>query len=239
MFAKHTYTRDRYKMAYICNYENLVKTGLDQTHIELLKKCDIFIYQPFNKKHTESEYDISNLKTYLKPECFILRANYYRFKGFWYESDYVPYTNYKHYAFGKSPYCSLHKSFIGFKGGMEEIVRKIDSISIDNEAFMAYFNEQIDQFKILDGNSDVKMTEYLLNNYKTKRLFHDVWHPTNLFLYEVFRQLVRKIDAHELLYEDMAFISHFDNSEMTHWASPILPIIETYLGLEQIGRAHV
>ena len=50
------------------------------------------------------------------------------------------------------------------------------------------------------------MFEYFINIYKIKQLFHDPFHPTNLFFYEIFRQFIFKLDDYELKYEDYDFI---------------------------------
>ena len=75
------------------------------------------------------------------------------------------------------------------------------------------------------------MYNYFIENYKNKQLFHDPFHPTNLFFYEIFRQIILKLLNYELNYEDNEFINSLDNIEMTHWALPILPIIKDYLEL--------
>jgi hypothetical protein len=76
------------------------------------------------------------------------------------------------------------------------------------------------------------MFQYFIDNYKTKNLFHDPFHPTNLFFYEMFRQIILKITEHELKYEDYEFINILNHTEMTHWAMPILPIVKTHLDLK-------
>ena len=75
------------------------------------------------------------------------------------------------------------------------------------------------------------MFEYFINNYKIKQLFHDPFHPTNLFFYEIFRQIISKLDNYELKYEDYDFIHLFNDIEMTHWALPILPIVKNILDI--------
>jgi hypothetical protein len=185
MFNKHNFTKDKFIINYIVNYENLDKT-LDRSHIQMLRNGDVFMYQPFNQNYTQSEYDISNLKKYLKQTCIILKINYYRFKGFWFESEYKPYNDYKTYKFLDIKYYGLHNSFIGFNGVKQDIIEKINSLIIDKERFDTYFREELDNFKKLDDNSDVKMYDYFIKNYTTKHLFHDVFHPTNLFFYEMF-----------------------------------------------------
>jgi hypothetical protein len=231
MFNRHTYTAGRFIINYIINYEHLDRT-LESSHLHMLSNCDVFMYQPFNKPLTHCEYDISNMKRYLKPTCIILKINYYRFKGFWFESEYKPYNNYNNYKFFDMKYYGLHNSFIGFTGSKKDIVEKIHSIELDKEQFGAYFRGELENLKKIDDNSDVKMYDYFVSNYTTKHLFHDVFHPTNLFFYEIFRQIVFKLTGHELMVEDMEFINLFNDIEMTHWALPMLPSIKELLDIK-------
>jgi len=155
MFEKHEFTKDKFSINYIINYENLDKS-LDKNHIDILNDCDIFLYQPFNQNFNESEYDITNIKKYLKKETIILKINYYRFKGFWFQSEYKPYNKYNNYIFN-------------------DIIDKINNIEIDKDEYLCFFNNSLEQFKNIDNNSDIKMFDYFIENYKFKRLFHDIY----------------------------------------------------------------
>ena len=76
------------------------------------------------------------------------------------------------------------------------------------------------------------MYDYFIKNYTTKHLFHDAYHPTNIFIYEMFRQIVFKLTGHELMVEDMEFINLPNTYEMTEWAMPILPVIKELLEIK-------
>jgi len=233
MFYKHSFTKDKYSIHYITNYENLDKQKMDDTHISLLGNCDIFMYQPLNQHYTDSEYDITNIKKYLRDNIVILKINYYRFRGFWYNSEYKPYHTYNKYMFNNMNYYGIHDSFINFNTiNKNEIVDKINNIQIPKDEFLLFFDNELKKFKIIDDNSDVTMFDYFINNYKTKHLFHDPFHPTNLFFYEIFRQIIIKLDNYELKNEDYEFISSLNDLEMTHFASPILPVVKNILDIK-------
>jgi hypothetical protein len=233
MFEKHSFTKDKYFISYISNYENLNKEKIDDSHIYLLSNCDIFIYQPFNQHYIESEYDITNIKKYLHDNTIILKINYYRFRGFWYNSEYKPYNNYNNYTFLNMNYYGIHDSFINFNTtDKNDIIDKINNIQIPRDELLLFFDNELIKFKIIDDNSDINMFEYFINNYKIKQLFHDPFHPTNLFFYEIFRQIIIKLDNYELKYEDYDFIDLFNNIEMTHFALPILPIVKNILDIK-------
>ena len=233
MFEKHNFTKDKYLIHHIRNYENLNKQNMDDIHISLLKLSDIFIYQPLNQSYTESEYDITHIKKYLNHNTIILKINYYRCRGFWYNSEYKPYDSYNNYRFLPVNYYGIHDSFVNFNTTHKsDVIDKINNIKISSDELLLFFNNEVSKFKVIDDNSDINMYEYFINNYKIKQLFHDPFHPTNLFFYEMFRQIIMKLENYELIFEDYEFINLLNDIEMTHWALPILPIVKNILELK-------
>jgi hypothetical protein len=239
LFQTHNYTKNKFKMIYLNNYKNLNKENLDDDHIDLLKNCDIFIYQPFNKNFEYSEYDLPKIKLYLKQEAIIIKVNFYRFNGFWYESNYSPYDGNNGFAFITGDNCGIHNSFINFRGSKDEIKDKIDNIHFSKEDLLENFNNDLEKFKKLDDNSDVEMYNYFINNYKEQHLFHDKYHPTNTFFYEIFKQIVYKLTNYQLSSNDFDFINLLKDSELTHWAIPVLPIIKKYLELTIPDKIYI
>lgn len=233
IFEKHSFTKDKYSVYCIANYENLNKQNMDDTHLYALNNCDILIYQPLNKEYTESEYDIVNIKSCLKEDVVILKINYYRFRGFWYNSEYKPYNNYNNYEFLNMHYYGIHDSFINYNTtNKREVIDKVNNIQISREELLLFFQNELAKLKKIDDNSDINMFDYFIKNYKTKHLFHDPFHPTLLFFYEMFRQIIMKLEHYELMFEDTDFIHTLNDIEMTHWALPILPIVKNILELK-------
>ena len=95
------------------------------------------------------------------------------------------------------------------------------------------FESEVEKFKILDEKSDVKMYNFFKLNYKDNLLFFDPFHPTNIFVYEIFRQMIKQIFDHELPEKDLDFLNDpkVKDIEMTQWTVPILPFIKTILKL--------
>ena len=77
MFEKHSFTKDKYFIHYISNYQHLNKQNMDDSHVSLLNNCDIFMYQPLNQSYTLSAYDITPIKQYLPGNAIILKINFY------------------------------------------------------------------------------------------------------------------------------------------------------------------
>lgn len=233
MFQNHPFTKCKFNISYFSNYENLYKTNIDNNHKQLLNKCDIFIYQPMNKNYDYSEYNIDNIRKYLKNECKIMKVNYYRTRAFWYESTYIPYIRYGKYSFHTTN--GIFKDCINIKNKSDkkEVINFINNIQIDEKDLFKFFESELEKIKVLDEKSDVKMYNFFKLNYNNNLLFFDPFHPTNIFFYEIFRQLVKQILNHELPVKDLDFLNEpkIKDIEMTHWTIPILPSIKTILKL--------
>lgn len=236
MFLNHDFTKNEFNVESFYNYENLHKNKLSDEHLLLLKNCDIFIYQPMNNSYNYSEYDIKYILTYLNKKCLILRVNYYRFKGFWYNCNYIPYKNYNNYSFHEL--INSNGMFNDLKNlkniyNKNDVVKFIDNIEINKHKIVEFFLDELEKIKLLDQYSDVKMYDFFKQNYKNKLLFYECYHPTNIFFYEIFRQLVFIISSKVLLQHDNIFLQkeNIKNVELTHWTVPILPIVKTYLEL--------
>lgn len=182
MFENHIFTRDKFNVSYFLNYENLHKNKIGNNHKQLLNNCDIFIYQPMNKYYNYSEYNINSIIKILKKKCKIIRVNYY-----------IPYKNYGKYSF--HTINGIFKDFINIKNknNKEEVINFINNIQINKENLINFFKNEVEKIKILDEKSDVKMHNFFKLNYNDNLLGFDPFHPTNIFFYEIFRQLVKQI----------------------------------------------
>ena len=233
MFQNHPFTKGKFNISYFSNYENLHKTNIDNNHKQLLNKCDIFIYQPMNKNYDYSEYNIDNIRKYLKNECKIMKVNYYRTRAFWYENTYIPYIQYGKYSFHTTN--GIFKDCINIKNKSDkkEVINFINNVQIDEKDLFKFFESELEKIKILDEKSDVKMYNFFKLNYNNNLLFFDPFHPTNIFFYEIFRQLVKQIHNHELPEKDLDFLNDpkIKDIERTEWTIPILPLIKTMLKL--------
>jgi len=189
-----------------------------------------------NKNYDYSEYDIKYVQKNLKKECIVIRVNYYRFKGFWYECSYIPYNNYFDYSF--HTINGLYKEMSNLLNedilNKDKVVNFINNIKIDRNILIDFFNSEMEKIKILDERSDVKMYDFFKLNYKKKLLFFDCFHPTNIYFYEIFRQLVKQICNYDLPNEDIDFLNNeqIDKIELTHWTTHILPCVKQILDLQ-------
>ena len=230
---------NKFSINLFINYENLHKREILDKHLEILNNCDIFIYQPIKPLKIESQYEIKSITKYLKKSVKIIKVNFYRFKGFWYDSNFKPYNNFDQYLFNLQDIYGIHNSIINLKLiNYQSIKDFVDNISINEKDFNNYFDESIKKLKEIDNNSDVKLFDFFINNYRKTLLFHDPYHPTNKFIFEIFIKINEIIDNHFSLTSTAykmrdsydSIINNID--EMTQWASPILPQVKTILNLE-------
>jgi hypothetical protein len=232
MLKKHSLTKDKFNVNHILNYEVLIDTIISDVYMDMLSTCDIFIYQPFNKYYDLSAWNVDNIFFYLKETCLKVKINYYRFKGFYLDCGYQPYIKYDDiYFFNHIPGYGIHKSFENWNGTFGQLKEKIDELKIDENLVNEYFNKSLEELKIIDNNSDVKMYDFFIKNYKNLKLFHDIYHPTNIFFYEIFRQLVKILLDIDLPLNDDIFLEIVSNSDLYGFSLPILPTVKKTLGL--------
>ena len=233
MFENHTFTKDKINVSSFSNYENLHKNEIDNNHKLLLNNCDIFIYQPMNKNYDYSEYNIDSILKFLNKKCKIIRVNYYRTRAFWYQCNYIPSYGYGGYSFHDT--VGLFKDFVNIKNksNKEDIIEFTNNIQLDNDTVIKFFDCEVEKIKLLDEKSDVKMYDFFKSNYNDHLLFFDCYHPSNIFFYEIFRQLVRQLFNYQLHEKDYDFLNDtkIKGMEMTNWTVPILPLIKQILKL--------
>lgn len=230
MFETHFVTRFD-EIYFVKNYINLDHKELSDEHTRLLETCDVFIYQPFNRIYDDTQYDITYIKTLLKKDVIILRVNYYRFHGFWYKATYIPYESFGNFLF--NPKFGIYEPIKYLESQTKESVTNfINSIDIPRNELIEFYNNQLKKFKEIDDNSDVDMYSFFIQYHKTIPLFNDPYHPTLFFIYEIFRQLVFKLYSVQLPFDDSDFCNAIRSCEITHWVTPILPIMYSTFGLK-------
>ena len=213
----------KYITYYYPNYELInSKIDLDINFINLLKNCKLFIYQPVKKKHgiysTSKNID-NNIYSYLSINCIkisFIYINNIAIDTFLYETfdsnmnnidikllyniEEIKTINTKFYIF---------YNYFGFKNifnlKLNINMNNIDIISLfDNNLLDFNFEERWDfSFNILKDNekiTDIKISDFIENNYKNIELFYTNNHPTNYIFLEIANQIFNKINIPKLEY---------------------------------------
>tara|TARA_Y100000816_G_scaffold124785_1_gene87766 strand:- start:375 stop:1742 length:1368 start_codon:yes stop_codon:yes gene_type:complete len=152
---------------------------------EQLLKSDIFIYQPIDDKYNEqsSKYIISNLKDSVMlislPYCYSKMYFIQNTDRKAWNSQLNTYND----AFIEKE-ISLNNNFniIFNKLIKEDYVEKEKIVKEFNNTNAVMNSKEIDR-GTKDKDCDIKMVDFILNNYQDKCLFNEMHHPSN-FIYE-------------------------------------------------------
>ncbi len=185
---------DMYNYNYIINWKKLK----DKDYVfpaEIAKNADIFIYQPLkNHGNLDTDFIKNNL---LKKSCVCISMPYILFLGYF--PDYVhpdernDKTKSKKYTFGAFPYGhgQLNKLILKNCYTINEIIelsRKDDFLSED-----FIWNKLETSLQVLrerEKSTDIKIADFIEQNYDKFKLFHSVNHPTNYLYKELIKQVL-------------------------------------------------
>lgn len=111
-------------------------------------------------------------------------------------------------------------------GGVEyaRIEKELQGDVYQKDFILQNFNGYIDKMREREAGWDIKIVDYILGNYKKKKVFYDIYHPTNAVLEEIVRRL--------LLFLGMnADFEHADD-EISEEEMLIYPCVKRALGIQ-------
>ena len=193
---------------------------------EDFRKADILIYQPLTNHGIYDTDDI--IKNMLTADCKRISVSYLFFIGYYPDYFKNTYDNLKTVTnklpYGLFPYG--HKQLSNLKDlPINEIIEKSKTISfIDKEFIIKQLNIGLNKIVEKDTNLDIKLSDFIMKNYKQIKMFHTVDHPTN-HLMEVFINNVLKI-----LYLPEISLKNYDEL-LGDISSPIYPCVYNELQL--------
>lgn len=84
------------------------------------------------------------------------------------------------------------------KKSIYEIVEYLDSDNIiDKENIYDNFRKYIAKIQEREKKWDIKISEFILENYKKKKLFYDKGHPTNVILKKISEEILSKLSIYD------------------------------------------
>jgi hypothetical protein len=215
--------KKKYITYYYPNYELInSKIDLNINFINLLKNCKLFIYQPVKKNHgiySTSQNIDNNIYSYLSIDCIkisFIYINNIALDTFLYETfdsnmnsidikilyniEEMKIINTKFYIFYN--YFGF-KNIFNFK--LNKNMNNIDIMTLfDNNLLDFNFEERWTfSFNILKDSekiTDIKISDFIENNYKNIELFYTNNHPTNYIFLEIVNQIFNKINIPKLDY---------------------------------------
>lgn len=217
----------------ICDTPFIFSTGggIDENFV---KNCDVFIHQDIRKDNgfgekLSDEYLIPLLKKNCKN---ITIPNLFGMGNLL-----LPQTDYHdgfnpslgHDRNGMFPHADKIIDSFTLSGETYEYIQKHykDDGLIEKEQIILNFNNVIDKIKQREKNWDIKVSEYILDNYQKVKLFYDIGHPTNVLMLFISLGVLKmlEIDGEQEIDVTNA-ISVMDGHE-----NPVYPCVASTLGI--------
>lgn len=165
-----------------------------QIPIDILKKADIFIYQPIDKKHGIYSTDVSienNIMSYLSPNCKTISFPYIYNSYLWilippehgdgFIGNYPDLNKYVN----REPIEKLK-----VKGhSLDEVLQMYSKGEIDFD-YNNRFNKSIEILKKKEELCDVKVSEFIEKNIRKHKLFLRQNHPTSCVFIHCVNQIL-------------------------------------------------
>tara|TARA_B110000208_G_C11775468_1_gene431866 strand:- start:1137 stop:1937 length:801 start_codon:yes stop_codon:yes gene_type:complete len=198
----HTYlsTKLDYDYDHVENY--ILIKNKRTIPVDILKSADIFIYQPIDSRHGIYSTDINienNMMSYLSPKCKKISFPYIYNSALW---ILIP--------------PSLSDSMIGNYGEAGKYINsepietlKIKGHSLDevlemysngkiNFDFENRFNKCIKILKDKEELCDIKVSDYIINNVRSKKLFYTQNHPSSHVFIHCVNQILKILLINDL-----------------------------------------
>ena len=187
---------NKYKLIHIPLYDYLAgykfqnEKNLVQEHIDMISNADILILQNMRKDRSFLNFD--EIKKYAKESCKIIKIPHYTFSGYF------------------SRYEAKHDLNLNIEKSYNELIKYIDNLECHTDEFIKSNLElELVHIKELDCMSDIKMYDFIENNYNKTRLFYSRIYPTGTFFYYLSKEILRLIEIYDLYdIQSMLFVNH-------------------------------
>jgi hypothetical protein len=161
----------------IINWQYMI---IDKDLPEELFDCDIFIYQPYSgpKINYHTDLIISKLKKNVKT----ISIPFLSFGGYWPDSvtdirnnltksDKLIYGLFPQQSFELSKYLTIEEAF-----------EKFDKNFISSNKIKEHIQICFEKIQQVEEKCDIKILNYMKDNYKTQQIFYTIQHPCNNLL---------------------------------------------------------
>lgn len=153
-----------------------------------INACDIFIHQPISENF--KEFSSENLKEKLKRNCKIISFPVLYFTGYNPETFYFKNTDTDLMSFTNYHDANILQLYTEGKTIQEVYSILMDEQFYTNEYIEQNVRETLTELRFREKNLDIKIAEFIANNYKNKRLFWSMNHPTNDLIFLVVDQIL-------------------------------------------------
>lgn len=157
---------------------------------ELLTSFDVFIYQPLQDKH--GELSTNRLLTRLSDRCVRIGVPFVYFKGYYPQHVSNPLAKPSpRYPYGQFPYGDQFIIDMIEAGKTDaEIIRTLTRTDLYEKEFLLDEVEQsLEKLAQRESQLDVKISDFIRQNYQHARLFDTLNHPTEMIGLELTNQI--------------------------------------------------
>lgn len=224
------------KQYYIYHTKPVFEAGEEGIREDLLRQCDLFIHQDIREDNLYG-YRVSDkyARSLLKSECIDITIPNMVGMG---QAFYIQSCNNKHtknihegisLPFGMFPYGDvIIDDMLENGNSIEEIIERFKSgTAFSRKEIQNNFTDVILKFKEREKNWDIKIIDYIMENYKTMKVFYDAKHPTNPVMYQIAKRLLEYMG---IFGDEISCAFNLGGYEL-----PIYPEVRETLGLDYGG----
>lgn len=202
---------------------------------DVLSHCDLFLGQDIRENNPFGEvYSIKQIVSRLSRTCQILIIpNLYKLgtlyfpqykRNFNNDNDDGFYQNGRWDRYGFFPFSdSIIDNLVKHGMNTREIISQcISGNNFSSREIEQCFESCIKKIRERERTWDIKCAEYIEKNYKSKRLFYEPEHPTNIMFEYICRNLLDLLGISDLIHTDV---------NLGYYETPIYPEVRNALDL--------
>lgn len=207
--------------------------------INVLSKCDLFIYQEIRESNSYGkEYASDNLLKMLPNDCVkICVPNLYELGYGFFPQNLVQASQPKYYNAYNPKFRDDERGLfvhgdriirekIEQNFSLRDLVKFVNSNdAISQEYVLKTFDQYRDKIKNREIKWDIKIYNYIFSNYQDIQMFNDFGHPTNKVMKKISEEILEYLGIENDLTQ---FVMIF---EMEEYEDPIYPCVKEILGL--------
>lgn len=200
--------------------QELYRKGEIIVSYKVLKCCDLFIHQAIRKNNGYGEnYASENVINHLNKECKIISIpNLHRMRSLypqWYDSIAIIQGGINMFPFRDKYIDELYHN----GRAADDIVSKImDPDFLDPFMVKDMWNCFMDKVITREKEWDVKVSRFIEDNYRTRKLFYDQNHPTNIIIGFIVEKILELLGLC-LSYKNFENLQSLDSFEIPVYAS--------------------
>lgn len=221
----------KFKDSY-CVYPNLLIQNIEEKCLdeEVLQNLDLFIHQDI-RSDNRFGYKLSDayILPKLKENCLqITVPNLFGMGGVIFPQS-VFFNKYNHVLAGNREGFFPHADIVIDKAvregkGIQEILEQIKGEAFSREEILNHFHAGMEKIAERELNWDIKIYDFIMDNYKKVKLFFNIGHPTNTVIKEISLGILKMLEI-----SDEISCSNYD---MDYYEEPVYDCVKKELGLE-------